>query len=101
MAERSSFEPLKRHICHQLRRLRDIGFILDTLDYISRINGVPLAGEYEDLRQCRPKTTLYPSGILAVCAAANSDAARADAVRNSIPAFIRFHILEGEVRDAI
>ena len=50
-------------------------YLLAMLDYISRVNDVPLCSEYDDLRQCRLEKPLYPASVLAICAASKNDSA--------------------------
>jgi len=123
--KRSGFELFKSNVCHRLREMGDVDFIIDTLqkryirtyyeqkwypeslyllamlDYVSRLNNIPLCSEYDDLRRCRLAETIYPSGVLAVCAASKDNSAKLDSVKNSIPEFIRFNIVESEVRNVI
>lgn len=123
--QRSSFELFKSSICHRLKEMGDINFIIDLLendeirmyhqrkwypeslyllamlDYISRINDVPLCEEYADLRRCRLKTMIYPAGVLAICAVTKSDLAKRQAEEEAIPEFMRFNIVESEVRNVI
>lgn len=123
--ERSSFELFKSSVCHRVKELGDIAFIIDTLerreirtyyerkwypeslyllamlDYISRVNDVPLCNDYNDLRQCRLSETLYPSSIVAVSAATKDNLVKQQSVKNAIPEFIRFNIVESEVRNVI
>ena len=104
MVKRSSFGNFRSAVCHQLKTAGDIPFILDTLekddihryfergwypeclyllamiDYISRINRIPLC-------------------IRAFAEAAHSDEILKQSVRTAIPEFIRFNIVENEVRD--
>ena len=125
MADRPSFELFKSNVCHRVKALGDVDFIIDTLesrdirayyerkwypeslyllamlDYISRVNDVPLCNEYDDLRRCRLKDTIYPAGILATCAAAKSDEAKRLSVKEAIPEFMRFNIVENEVRNVV
>ena len=120
-----SFELFKGNVCHRLKESGDIDFLIDTLesgeirtyyrlkryreslyllgmvDYISRINDVPQCSEYEDLRKCRLAEPVYPSDVLIACAAAGNDDAREEARRKAIPEFMRFNIVECEVRDVI
>ena len=122
---RGSFENFKSAICHRVKDLGDIGFIIDTLesrdirtyyerkwypeslyllamlDYISRENNVPLDKEYDDLRQCRLEKPVYPASLRAVSAAAKNDSALKEAVKTAIPEFMRFNIVENEVRNVI
>lgn len=120
---RSSFENFKSNVCHRVKELGDIDFIIDTLesqeirmyygrkwypeslyllamlDYISRENDVPLDSEYDDLRRCRLEKPVYPASLRAVSAAAGNDDALKEAVKTAIPEFMRFNIVESEVRN--
>lgn len=125
LAKRSSFENFKSSVCHRVREMGDLAFAADVLergeirtyynrkwypeslyllamlDYISRENNIPLCRDYDDLRKCRLKERLYPAGINALCGAAKNDFAREEAVKAAIPEFLRFNIVEAEVRDVI
>ena len=76
-------------------------YLLAMLDYISRINDVPLCEEYADLRRYRLKTMIYPASVLAICAVTKSDLAKRQAEEEAIPEFMRFNIVESEVRNVI
>lgn len=121
--KRPSFELFKSNVCHRLKELGDIDFLIDTLekddirayyrkkwypeclyllamlDYISRVNGVPLCEDYNDLRQQKLSTILYPAGVLAISAAEKSDLPKEQARRESIPEFMHFNIVESEIRN--
>ena len=71
------------------------------LDYISRINDVPLCEEYSDLRRQSLQDVLYPSSIIATAAMTNSDEAKQKAKTEAIPEFMRFNIVESEVRNVV
>lgn len=125
MMPRISFELYKSNVCHQLNRLGDIGFIIQTLktdsirsfyqrgwypeslyllamlDYLSRENSVPLCTRYDDLRHCRLSSPIYPSSVLAIAAAENSERAKRQAVQKAIPEFLNFNIIESEVCNVI
>lgn len=123
--KRSSFENFKSAVCHRVKRLGDIDFIMDTLesqeirtyfdrkwypeslyllamlDYVSRENDIPLCDDYDDLRQYKLEKPIYPSSIRAISAASRSDAALTRAAAAAIPEFRRFNIIENEVRNVI
>lgn len=123
--ERSSFESFKSFVCHKLKEAGDIGFIIDTLesrdirknyerkwypecfyllamlDYISRENGVPLASEYDDLRQYKLEAPVYPSSLRAISAAAGNDRILEEAALSAIPEFMKYNIVESEIRNVI
>ena len=85
---RSSFEVFKSNICHEVKDIGQIEFIrkllvsddiqkyfdkgwqlealylLGMLDYLSRINELPLCSKYNDLRRCKYEETIYPTGVL-------------------------------------
>lgn len=123
--KRSSFENFKSTICHRVKELGDLDFIIDTLesgdirtyykrkwypeslyllamlDYISRENEVPICNEYDDIRRCKLKNILYPSSILAIAAASQNDDELRRTEETAIPEFKRFNIIENEVRNVV
>lgn len=123
--KRGSFELYKSSVCHRVKEMGDIDFIIDTLekddirvyyqrgwyreclyllamlDYISRMNSVPVCTGYEDLRSCKLKEPLYPSGILTAALVSGSDVPKTKALQDAIPEFLRFNIVESEVRNVI
>ena len=123
--KRSSFENFKSTVCHRVKELGDLDFIADTLesqeirtyyerkwypeslyllamlDYISRENEIPLCDDYDDLRRCKLEKPVYPASIRAVAAALNSEAPMKAAAETAIPEFIRFNIVESEVRNVV
>lgn len=120
---RLSFDLFKSNVCHRLKELGDIDFIIETLekkdirayyerkwypeslyllamlDYLSRINSIPLALEYNDIRSFKLRDRLYPASVLAAATVARSEQVKEQAARESIPEFIRFNIVESEVRN--
>lgn len=122
---RSSFENFKSAVCQRLKELGDIDFIMDTLesrdirtyyyrkwypeclyllamlDYVSRENDVPLDREYDDLRRCRLEKMVYPASLKALAAATESKDVLREAEKTAIPEFLRFNIVENEVRNVI
>lgn len=123
--KRCSFELFKSNVCHRLRELGDVDFIIDTLekddirryyerqwfpesfyllamlDYVSRENGIVLCAEYNDLRRQKLSEPVYPSGIVAMAALYENDDVLAAARSSAIPEFLRFNIIENEVRNVI
>lgn len=125
METRCSFELFKSNVCHRLKRLGDISFLLETLenneiqkyyskkwypecfyllamvDYLSRENHVDICNDYDTLRNQKLSEVLYPSSILALCSAEKSNEPKEQAYRDAIPEFLRFNIVECEVRNVI
>ena len=122
---RSSFENFKSSVCHQVKSAGDIQFIIDTLesrkiqnyyrlrwyaecfyllamlDYLSRENNIPLCQDFDDLRKCKLEKTIYPAGLLAYSAVSENKNILKEAEKNAIPEFIRFNIVENEVRNVV
>ncbi len=125
MIKRIDFELYKSNVCHAVKELGDIAFILQVLksndiqqyynwewypecfyllamtDYLSRVNDIPLCDRYNELRCCKLQHTVYPASILAL-AAVNDDAQiKEQSIKTSIPEFIRYNIVEKEIRNVI
>ena len=125
MLKRPSFENFKSAVCHRVKSMGDIAFIVDTLerqeirdyydrkwypesldllamlDYLSRENDIPLCDEYDDLRLCKLEKPIYPAGVRAICAAMKNDTAMKRAAETAIPEFVRFNIIENEVKNVV
>ena len=122
---RPSFELFKSNVSHSLKELGDIDFLIKTIesdeitvyyqrgwypeclyllamvDYISRINEIPLCNAYEKYRSMKLNKKLYPMGIVAACAVSDDENLKAQAELNAIPEFLRFNIIESDVRNVI
>lgn len=122
---RISFERFKNNICHQVKEQGDIAFIVETLerdrirsyyqrqwypeslyllamlDYLSRVNDIPLCEEYNDLRRCKLQETVYPASILSISAVSGTEQAKEQSRSAAIPEFMRFNIVESEVRGVL
>lgn len=120
---RSSFEVFKSNVCHLVKDKGDIDFIIDTLeadeirrlydrkwypeafyllamvDYLSRENNIPLCKNYNDIRNQSLAKTIYPASAVLSDAAMQTDKHKAETMRNAIPEFMRFNIVESEVRN--
>lgn len=123
LAKRASFENFKSAICHRVKEEGDIDFIIGVLkseyirryykrkwypecfyllamvDYLSRLNNLPLVSDYDDIRRYKLKEIIYPSSILAIAAVEGNDEALRKAEKESIPEFMRFNIVESHIRD--
>ena len=123
--KRGSFELYKSNVCHRVKQLGDVDFIIETLekddirkyyqrkwypeslyllamlDYVSRINSVPLCTKYDDLRRCKMNEMIYPSSVLAASAVAKDELIKEQSRRKAIPEFLRFNIVESEVRNVL
>lgn len=120
---RPSFDVFKSNVCHQVKDLGDIPFIIQLLqsnqirklyekkwypealyllamlDYLSRENNVPICKNYNDIRNSKLQTLIYPSSVVIMCQTMNSDEPKKEIIRMAIPEFLRFNIVESEVRN--
>ncbi|GHU82609.1 hypothetical protein AGMMS50284_4760 [Clostridia bacterium] len=123
MEYRQSFETFKSNICHMVKNIGDMNFIIETLetnkirslyqkewypeslyllamvDYLSRENNLPLCSEYNDIRKARLRSTMFPASIIAMSTLAKSDQPKQDSYEKAIPEFRKFNIVENEVRN--
>ena len=76
-------------------------YLLAMLDYVSRENDIPICTQYDDLRKVKLKNILFPASILAAARVAKNDEIKRRSVREAIPEFMRFNIVESEVRNVV
>lgn len=117
------FEIYKSNICHLVKDKGDIDFIIDTLkenqirtywerqwyresfyllamvDYLSRENELPLCNDYEDIRNCTLPEPLYPWDIVLAAKLDGSLDMKKQCLKEAIPEFLRFNIIESEIRN--
>jgi len=119
----NAFERYKSNICHVLKEKGDLDFIfsiiengdihalwstqkypecfylLAMVDYLSRINDIPLCSDFNEIRRHKMKHPVYPIGITIQDAVAGTNTARMKSLAEAIPEFKEFNIIECEVRD--
>lgn len=117
------FEIYKSNICHLVKDKGDMDFIIDVLkenqiraywerqwyresfyllamvDYLSRENGLPLCNDYGDIRSCKLSEPLYPRDILLATKLDDTLDMREQCRKEAIPEFLRFNIIESEIRN--
>lgn len=125
MEERLDFELYKSNACHRLKELGDVVFLMELLetdmigkyyrkkwypeclyllailDYLSRVNNVDLCTRYDDLRKLKLKSTLYPKSVLIEAQVTKSDEVKERAKSQAIFEFIRFNIVESDIRNVV
>lgn len=124
-ADRVDFELYKSSVCHRVKEMGDVDFIIYTLendeitdlfqmehyseslyllgmlDYVSRLNKVPVCSKYDEIRKCKLQETIYPAGVIATSIISGSDEIKEKSLQEAIPEFLRFNIVESEVRNVI
>lgn len=125
MEYRSSFDVFKSNVCHQVKDMGDLDFIIDTLetdqirkyfnkkwypeslyllamlDYLSRENGLPLSREHDDIRAHKLTEPLFPLSVIIADVATRNSRWKNESIRDAIPEFMRFNIVESEVRNVV
>lgn len=120
---RPSFELFKSNTCHMVKDMGDIPFIIQLLetdqirklyekrwypealyllamlDYLSRENQIPICTNYNDIRTAKLQRPVYPSSVVILCRTLKSDAPKEECYRMAIPEFLRFNIVESDVRN--
>ena len=123
--KRNDFELFKSNVCHKLKELGDIEFIIELLeedhirryyqkkwypeslyllamlDFISRENNIPLCTQYNDMRKLKLKNILFPSGVSVAAKVTGNNELKKRCVSDAIPEFMRFNIVESDVRNVI
>lgn len=122
---RIDFELFKSNTCHALKEKGDIRFVIEVLeedpirkyykkkwypeclyllamlDYISRLNDIPMCTQYNDLRKMKLKEIVYPSSVLMAARITKNNHLLQEAIMAAIPEFMKFNIVENEVRNVI
>ena len=120
---RTDFEIFKSNVCHLVKDYDDLDFIITILqkdeisrywnkrwypeafyllamvDYLSRINEIPLCTKYDDIRTHSLKEPLYPKDITMAAKLSPDKKVRETCRREAIPEFLRFNIIESEIRN--
>ena len=120
---RADFEIFKSNICHYVKDMGDINFIIKTLeenkirryfvkkwypeslyllamiDYLSRENGLSLCKDYDDIRATKLKEPLYPKGIQVLCFFFGNEEPKKKSLTEAIPEFLDYNIVESEIRN--
>ncbi len=122
---RSSFDVFKSNTCHHVKDMGDLDFIIVVLesdevrklynkkwypealyllamiDYLSRVNDLPICTNYNDIRMRKLEKPIFPTGVLLNSEVLKSDEPLRIAEREAIPEFRRFNIIESDVRNVV
>lgn len=120
---REDFEAFKSNVCHAVKDDGDLEFVISVLkqdqitdlwnrhwypealyllamlDYLCRINSLPICTKYTALRSQRLESPIYPRDVV-MASKLDTRLDIKDACRSSaIPEFKRFNIIESEIRN--
>ncbi len=76
-------------------------YFLAMLDYVGRENDIPICTQYDDMRSLKLKTILFPASVLVAAKVAKNDELKHRSIMEAIPEFMRFNIVENEVRNVV
>ena len=68
------------------------------LDYLSRINDIPLCEKYNQIRMQSLSKPIYPKDVLLADKLDSKSKVKEQSIRGAIPEFVRFNIIESEIR---
>ena len=74
-------------------------YLLATVDYLSRIHEIPLCTKYDDIRSSSLKQPLYPRDITIAAKLSKDSRVKEQSRKEAIPEFLRFNIIESEIRN--
>ena len=69
------------------------------IDYLSRINSLPVCTNYNDIRSQKLEKPYFPASVVVSYAATGDERIKEKAITNAIPEFMRFNIVESDVRN--
>ena len=122
---RQNFETFKSNVQHRVKDIGDIDFVVETIesdiirkyynmrwypealyllamiDYLSHENKIPIYQNYNDIRSSKLKSPIFPSSITAIALAENNEQIKAKALMHAIPEFLKFNIIESEIRNVV
>ncbi len=122
---RSTFDVFKSNVCHRVKDIGDIDFIIEVLesntirqyyekkwmaeclyllamvDYLSRENDLPICVEYNDLRSKKLARPLYPLSVVLADAVSQTTIHADRSYKAAIPEFLRFNIVESDIRNVV
>jgi len=117
------FEIFKSNICHEVKSIGDIEYLikimksneiqdyfeknellecfylLGMIDYLCKENNLPFNSKYNYIRQYKLEKQVFPRGVLVLASIYNNDEPCKEALKECIPEFLRYNIVEAEVRN--
>lgn len=123
---RVTFDIFKSNICHLVKHMGNLDFIkellqidiiseyyynrqwypealylLAMLDYLSKENGIPICTKYNSIRAAKLSKTIYPTDVIIMSKVLKSDEPLQTARKEAIPEFLRFNIIESDIRNVV
>lgn len=120
---RMNFELFKSSVCHEVKNSGDKNFLIDVLssdrireyykkelyaecfyllamvDYLSKENDVPICTNYNDIRCRKLQEMIYPLDVILLDRLDKSDMYRQKSLKAAIPEFLKYNIVESDIRN--
>jgi transcriptional regulator with XRE-family HTH domain len=86
-------------ILYQARSYKEAYYLLGMADYLCRLHGLPLRAEFDEMRKKQLEKTVYPSDVILSSKLSEDTSLLKRAEKDSIPEFMRYNIVEVDVRN--
>jgi len=97
-----NFENFKSNLiryCYDNNILLECYYLLGMVDYLCRVNGLPLDGGYDDIRKFKLNELLFPADVDFLCYLYNNNKPREEFIKKAIPEFLWYNIVESDIRN--
>lgn len=84
--------------CFSKNKNKEGFYLLAMVDYLCEVNGIPKIERFYIYRKKKLKSLIYPRGILLLSLLSEPDA-KEQALKNAIPEFLKYNIVEENIRD--
>ena len=83
----------------QKKQFLECFYLLGMVDYLCKENNIPLNFKYNSIRQYKLGDLVFPRGVITECVVFGNEFPKKDYLKKAIPEFLRFNIVEAEVRN--
>jgi len=83
----------------QKKQFLECFYLLGMVDYLCKENNMPFNFIYNSIRKYKLKELIFPRGIITECVVFGNDSPKINYLEKAIPEFLRFNIVEAEVRN--
>jgi len=80
-------------------QLLECFYLLGMVDYLCRINNLPCDGEYNYIREYQLAEPVFPMGVYYLCRVYKNDKPKEEFIKKAIPEFLKYNIVESDVRN--
>ncbi len=85
--------------CMKRRWYPEAFYLLGMLDYLKRINKLNKKDSYDNFRTLSLNEKIFPSGVITESLLLESELPKKEAIQKAIPEFLKYNIVEGNIRN--